>query len=127
MQIFVKTLVGKIITLDVCETDTIQNIKAKIFDIEGIPIEQQKLITLKQAMLDKNTLKDYNIKNEDTLHLILCLRDLFRPPYLHFQLQQCPQNYMNQDQGSGNLLVGAVVFYNLLIIVKNCYCLGFLL
>ncbi|EAR93889.1 ubiquitin-like Rad60 SUMO-like protein (macronuclear) [Tetrahymena thermophila SB210] len=74
MQIFVKTVFGKIITLDVCESDTIQNIKARIFDLEGIPIEQQKLLTQKQGLLDQKTLKDYDIQNEDTLNLVFCLK-----------------------------------------------------
>ncbi len=74
MQIFVKTLTGKSMAIDVTKEDSVQTLKQKIADREGIPADQQRLIFAGKELEEVRTMSDYNIQKENTIHMVLRLR-----------------------------------------------------
>ena len=73
MQIFVKTLTGRTVTLIVAEDDTILNVKVKLKEKDGVPVDEQRLLFGGHQLEDEYTLQHYNVQKESTIHLVLRL------------------------------------------------------
>ena len=109
MQLFVKTLTGKTVSIEVEENESIEDVKAKISAKEGIPPEQQRLIFGGQQLQDAKTLGDYDVGDDATLHLVLRLRGGGVPGARRVTEDHVKEHLVNQLSETDRELMNAFV------------------
>ena len=71
MQLFVKTLTGKTITIEVEPSDTILTMKEKIYEKENIPVDQQRLILCGKSLENDKLVSDFELQKQSAIHIVL--------------------------------------------------------
>ena len=104
-QVFIKTLTGQSITIDIAAKDKVVDLKFKIWKKIEIPVETQRLIFQMSQLEDERTIESYNIQKESTIHLALRL-------VAGVQVKVATNQGRVYALGNGNTLADATNTYN---------------